>query len=151
MSIKQFQGFKKIILTTDFSDASDNASSYALSMAEHYDATLHIVHIVDTSTGDEDFYAPSAKLDTEMVASAESMLEKKFFKRLTNLSKHKLVVLMGTPHEVIIDYAKDISADLVVMGTFGRSGLGRVLLGSTTELVMRRVHCPVLPIHPESS
>ena len=77
MSIKQFRGFKKIILTTDFSDASDNASSCALSMAEHYDATLHIVHVVDTSTGDEDFYAPSAKLDTEMVASAESMLEKK--------------------------------------------------------------------------
>jgi nucleotide-binding universal stress UspA family protein len=62
-----------------------------------------------------------------------------------------MVVLVGTPHEVIIDYAKKIDADIVIMGTYGRSGLSRVLLGSTTERVIRRVHCPVLPIHSEPS
>ncbi len=151
MSIKEFRDFTKIILTTDFSEPSDNASSYAFSMAKYYDATLYIVHVVDTSIGDEDFYSPSVKLDKEMMASAEEMLKKKFSKHLHKLSKHKMVVLLGTPHEVIVDYAKKINADIVIMGTYGRSGLGRVLLGSTTERVMRRAHCPVLPIHPESS
>lgn len=120
-------------------------------MAKHYDATLYIVHVIDTSTGDEDFYSPSAKLDKEMMASAEEMLEKKFSKHLHKLSKHKMVILMGTPHEVTIDYAKKINTDIVIMGTYGRSGLDRVLLGSTTERGVRRVHCPVLPIHPASS
>jgi nucleotide-binding universal stress UspA family protein len=151
VSIKQFQGFKKIILTTDFSDPSDNASSYAFSMAKHYDATLHIVHVVDTSCGDEDLDLPSLALEKEMVDLAEAMLEKKFSRRLHKLPKHKTVVLLGIPHEMIIDYAKKIKADLIVMGTYGKSGLGRVLLGSTTERVMRRVHCPVLPIHHEPS
>ncbi len=151
MSIKQFRGFKEIILTTDFSEPSDNASFYAFSMAKQYDATLHIVHVVDTSCGDEDLDIPSLALEKEMVDLAKAKLEKKFSKRLHKLPKHKMVVLMGTPHEMIIDYAKKIQADLVIMGTYGKSGLGHVLLGSTTERVMRRVHCPVLPIHHEPS
>ncbi|MEE9543293.1 MAG: universal stress protein [Thermodesulfobacteriota bacterium] len=154
MATKKFNGFKNIILTTDFSDASTDAFSYALSMARNYNAKLTILHVVDTSTDASGFYLPHISfknLDKEMKSSAMAMLEKNYKRRLNAHKKYEFVVLSGNPHKEIIKYTDKTGADLVVMGTYGHSGIDRLVFGSTTERVLREAKCPVLAIHPMST
>lgn len=153
MATKKFNGFKNILFTTDFSDASAEAFSYALNMAKSYNAKLTIVHVVDTSREASGFYLPHISfdnLDKEMRSAAVCMLEKEYKKRLSAFKKHQYIVLCGTPHKEIIKCSNKIKADLVVMGTYGHSGIDHMVFGSTTERVLRKAQCPVLAIHPKS-
>lgn len=154
MAEKTFNGFKNILYTTDFSDASTDAFTYALSMSKNYKAKLTILNVVDTSMDASGFYLPHIpfeNLNKDMKISAMAMLEKEYTPRLGSFTEFKYLVLIGNPYKEIIKYSKEAKADLVVMGTYGHSGIDHLVFGSTTERVFKKAECPVLSIRPKSS
>ncbi len=141
--------FATILFTTDFTGASVNAASYAASLAKSYGAKLLVVHVVDTSEEAAGFYFPHLSyenLDLELKDTATAMLKKFCDKNFKGLKGLEMKVLSGEPYKEILKAAS--GADLIVMGTFGKAHLDRVLFGSTTERVMRKAKCPVMVVPP---
>jgi nucleotide-binding universal stress UspA family protein len=134
---------KKIIFPTDFSTASDAALEYATRLANDMNAKLIIVHVEEPplNYGGGELYYGMPEPDRPAIAR---MLE-----RLTPTDpevpfEHRL--LTGSPATEIVKVATDEQVDLIVMGTHGRRGLVRLLMGSTAEAVVRRALCPVLTL-----
>ncbi len=141
--------FKNILFTTDFTEASVHAASHAASLARSYNAALHVLHVVDTSEEAAGFYLPHLsfeKLDEELKDTAGAMLRKFCEKNFKGQVGLKATVVTGEPYKEILKAAA--GADIIVMGTFGKAHLDRLLFGSTTERVMRRARCPVLVVPP---
>lgn len=140
--------FKKILHPTDFSDYSKEALDVAAVMARKFGAELIILHVVETYD-----YAPP-----EYYMAADE-LHKEVERRLEGSRKHleemaaqmgdiktRTLVTEGKPFVQIIRAAKEEGADMIVLGTHGRSGLAHILIGSTAEKVVRKAPCPVLTI-----
>ncbi len=145
---------KRILLPTDFSEQSAEATRYACAFAEQFQAELHVLHVV------EQLAATIPEAVVEMATSLENYLEVAETKALARLTKvlepgwekgkHvTLATRSGSPFLKIIEYAKEHQIDLIVMGTHGRTGLSHVLIGSVAERVVRMAPCPVLTVHPE--
>ncbi|WKZ33449.1 MAG: universal stress protein [Thermodesulfobacteriota bacterium] len=142
---------QKILFPTDFSGASIHAAGYALSLAEKYKARLRVVHVMETSREARGFYLPHLsfdKLDEEMRASAKDMLRKFVETRFKGFPDVETDLLEGEPYKEILKQVKTVDPDVVVMGTFGKARVDRVIFGSTTERVMRKSPCPVLVVPP---
>jgi nucleotide-binding universal stress UspA family protein len=145
----------KVVYPTDFSEFSRYALRYAREFATAFRAELHCIHVV------EGIYTYEAGIPAEdggILPVGGDMLElatqrmKQFAEvYLADLEVPPVTeVLEGKPFLGIIDYARKTKADLIVLGTHGRSGLSHALLGSTTEKIVRKAPCPVLSIrHPE--
>jgi nucleotide-binding universal stress UspA family protein len=143
--------FQRILFPTDFTEASENAASYALSLARQHRARLHVLHVVDITGEAAGFYVPHQSFETlneEMKAGAEDMIERFCARTFPGLRNIERRVLIGEPYKQIIKVVKGSRIDLVVMGTYGKSGIDRLLFGSTTERVLRKAGCPVLVIPP---
>jgi len=148
---KEGRRFTRILFPTDFSATSEHALSYALSLAKEYGAKLMLLHVIDDTTEAAGFYIPHMsyeKLDTDMKAAAEKMLKGFCIKHLKGLEGYSFNVVIGTPYKEIVAAAEEQQADLVVMGSHGRTGIDRLVFGSTTERVLRKSPCPVLTVHP---
>jgi nucleotide-binding universal stress UspA family protein len=141
--------YKKLLFATDFSPASGAALKYATALARDSGATLLILHVEELPTpyaGGEmllpqpEYPNPEIRRMLEAVVPPDKNIK----------YEHHLV--LGTPAEDIVRVAKEQKADLIVIGTHGRTGLKRVLMGSVAEAVMRRAGCPVLTLkeHDES-
>jgi len=141
---------KLILCPVDFSEFSIRAYHYALSLAEHYRAKLVTQHIVElwrypyadfvASTGD---YAEFCRVLRE---GGKEQLEKFVKNHPRNEIQPELVVHQGMAPDCILALAQARKTDLIVMGTHGRRGYDRVVLGSVTNRVMRTATCPVLAI-----
>jgi len=141
---------RKILYATDLSACSRQAFAPATSIARRCDAELHVFHAV-LLHGQEPyeplmFYSPPSE---EAYAAATAAAEKK----LTALARSsfaagvRMVVAQRValrPAAAILEYAEKEGMDMIVIGTHGRSGAGRLLLGSVAEEVMRQASCPVL-------
>lgn len=138
---------KKIILATDFSDASKEAGYQALSLAKTNKAELTALHVFDIGALNPPMYAYLA------VASIEN-LEKARQRGISNLNELaksfeievETILTEGDPGHEIIRVAEETNADLIVLGTHGHSGWKRFTLGSVAELVVRHAPCAVLTI-----
>ncbi len=151
MAVKNRPKFTNILFPTDFSDASVYAATYALALARSNRARLHALHVLDTSNEAAGFYVAHISyenLDKEMLLSAREMLKKFCAEHFKGFKFLEQSVAAGMPHKEILKTIKSTGVDLVVMGTFGKKGLERVLIGSTTERVMRNAECPALIIPP---
>jgi universal stress protein A len=138
-----------LVVPTDFSERSLTALPWVRKMAESMQADIRCIYVVEEpqiySTLDMGPVAvPSV---TELVKSAEEHLDS-FIKGNIKAfgSAPKAAVLVGRPAEEIVSYAKDNGATMIVMTTHGYSGVKHLLLGSTTEGVLRHASCPVLSI-----
>ncbi len=142
---------RTILFPTDFSEAAGHALPFAVSLAEEHEAALHMVHALvlhEADPGDATHRFPNMQELYEVLhASAEE--------RLTavaeehggeELEVHTAQRRGISAAPVILDYANDNDIDLIVMGTHGRRGLRRLLLGSVTEEVVRLAPCPVMTI-----
>ncbi|MFQ5490940.1 MAG: universal stress protein [Phycisphaerae bacterium] len=146
---------QKLLYPTDFSETSLHALKYARDFAETFDAQLHCVHVVDeafqywTAMGPES--VPVGIAAEDLITVAEQHMDQFSDEHLVGLKYAPVTkVVVGQPFREIIAYARDITADLIVLSTHGRSGLSWVLMGSTAEKVVRKSPCPVLTIrHPE--
>jgi universal stress protein A len=139
-----------ILVATDFSESADAALAYAVELGAHLDAKLHLVHAITIPPlGVFEMGVAYASINIEAVTKAaqESMDERVArYRDRVSLAPTRLEV--GDPRDVIDNVAELIDADLVVMGTHGRRGIRRVLLGSVAESVVRSARCPVLTIRP---
>ncbi|MGC8893799.1 MAG: universal stress protein [candidate division WOR-3 bacterium] len=145
--------FGKIIWTTDLSENAKASLPYAEEIASRFDADLILVHVIlDIPL----FYASfigdsSAYLSAMERARAEASSEMENMAR--NLRNKgvaaRIMLLEGSPYTEVVRFAETEGADLVVMSTRGISGLERLILGSTTEKVVRNSPCPVLTVHKQ--
>ena len=141
--------YDEILVPTDGSDASELAIEHAIDMARTYDARLHALYVVDTgaySTLDAGAEMLLDSLEEEGEAAVNRVEERADDAGVSASTE----VTAGTPHRAILDYAEDHDVDLIVMGTHGRTGLDRYLLGSVTERVVRTADVPVLTVRMES-
>jgi nucleotide-binding universal stress UspA family protein len=130
----------KILFPTDFSTLSDAALKHATVLARDMGAKLLIVHVEEPpaayGTGEMYYGIPDPD-----VPALRNMLEAVVPPDRTVLYEHRMIT--GDPADEIVALAEQEKADLIVMGTHGRTGLGRLLMGSVAEAVVRRARCPV--------
>jgi nucleotide-binding universal stress UspA family protein len=145
---------KNILVATDFSEPSDAALTYGRDLARSYSATMHVVHVVDNLvlryTGDSSF-AMLPDLQGKVEESAREQLKAIVTDEdRSQLRAKPTIVTSISAADAIVDYARDHEIDLIVIGTHGRRALGRLLMGSVAERVVRSAPCPVLTVrHPE--
>src|ERR1700731_649523 len=141
---------KLILCPIDFSEFSVRAYQHALSLAEHYRARLVAQHVVELWRYPYADYAASVgdyeRFSRALREGGKEQLEE-FVKNHTHDEIHpELVVHEGTAPDSILSFAQAQKTDVIVMGTHGRRGFDRLLLGSVTDRVMRRAPCPVLVV-----
>jgi nucleotide-binding universal stress UspA family protein len=139
--------FDQILFPTDGSDGAAVAFDHVLDIAARHDATVTIIHVVDTTQGSV-LHIQSDSVDLleeegeRIVNDAADRASQRGVDTITE-------VVRGEPYREVLDYVDKHGVDLVVMPTHGRRGLERFLLGSTTERVVRRADVPVLTIRPD--
>ncbi|EMA52262.1 universal stress protein [Halococcus thailandensis] len=137
--------YDHVLLPTDGSEAAMDAENEAFEITTTNDATLHVLFVVDETAGPLNVRGGDERFEEAESEGEETVSE--IVDRATEAGVEDVtdVVRRGVPHEEILDYA-DEYCDLVVMGTRGRSGLDRQLLGSVTEKVVRRSNPSVLTV-----
>ena len=141
---------KKILVATDFSAGSLPALDQALEIARRFSARLLLVHVIHDPAEAPGFYSAKKagkKVFRNMEQAARQMMEEFADKHLKNLKKFDAQVVPGLPAAQILHLAAKEKVDLIVMGTHGRSGLARLMLGSVADKVIRSAPCPVLTVH----
>jgi nucleotide-binding universal stress UspA family protein len=142
--------YDHILVPTDGSDGTRGAVAHAVDIATAYDATLHTIYVVETDLG-LDFSVPGT-LDALEDAGENAIADVIQQAEAGDVDAIEGVVAQGVPHRAVLDYVDDHDIDLVVMGTHGRTGLDRYLLGSVTEKVVRLSDVPVLTVRmPDES
>lgn len=145
---------RTILVATDFSDASATATTYAFQLARTLKTKLYLLHVVPESdvqvmralrghlqshiepdTLIQTYYADAEKRLTELIAANQA----------ADLVQERLIVT-GQPASEIISVATAKHTQLIIVGTHGRSGLNRVMMGSVAEHVLRLAQCPVLVV-----
>lgn len=131
---------KKILFPTDFSSCSDAGLEHATTLARESGATLLIVHVAEppAAYGGGEMYYGVPEPDTKALAK---MLEAVVPTDPSVRYEHRL--LSGDPANEVVELAKEENVDLIVIGTHGRTGLRRLLMGSVAEAIVRRANCPV--------
>lgn len=146
---------KNILVPTDFSDTSANAVRYAKAFAETFQASLHLLHVVEELlvyawTPPEGSIPLAADIRTDMEARTREQLHKLLTDAERERFRAHFLTLTGSPFVEIVRYAKEQDIDLIVLGTHGRGPIAHMLMGSVAEKVVRKAPCPVLTVrHPE--
>lgn len=135
----------RILVGCDFSAHSQVALAHALSLAQEFEAQLHLVHVAPAGAAGD---AQSEASDLQRIEHHEA--EQRLMDLLPAEAAHwcqpKAVVLSGRPHEQLVAYAANERMDLVVMGVRGMGLLGSLLVGSNTDRVVRQSVCPLLAV-----
>jgi nucleotide-binding universal stress UspA family protein len=143
---------QKIVCPMDFSKCAQQALTYSVELASQFQAELSIVHAYEdpaayvTPMPMSGYVGPAADLLLELRKQLEHRLEHCKDEVAKSGLRVRGELLEGTPYRVVLDWAKEWNADLIVMGTHGHTGLTHALLGSVTERVVRMSTCPVLTI-----
>jgi len=143
--------FNNILFATDFTEFSEYAFDYALTLAKEFNAKLIILHVINQPLGLQDYYALQTSFDTimqEVEKSAEKMMDKFCDKKLSGYDNYEKFIVSGIPDLEILNKAGAEKVDLIVIGTHGRVGVDRFLFGSTAEKVVRKALCPVMTVRP---
>jgi nucleotide-binding universal stress UspA family protein len=145
---------RRVLHATDFSKASQRAFARAIEFARQNKAELFLVHVLTPTAqyvvGD-DYTDPSlyAELDASMRRDAESAMKALAKKAQKAGVTVKTALLRGVAAEQIVQSAKNRHADLIVIGTHGRTGLSKLLMGSVAARVISLAHDPVLTVRGE--
>lgn len=146
--------YNQILVPTDGSRVAQAAVKHAVDLAEKYGADLHALYIADTDAvayglGTEQVdrirqgqFSDMKELREEAEEATGYVVERGGGRGVAVHEQHA----GGKPHRVIADYAEDNDIDLIVMGSHGRAGVRRALLGSVTERTLRSTHVPVLVV-----
>jgi nucleotide-binding universal stress UspA family protein len=143
--------FQKILVPVDFGEAMQPALDLAIAVARRFDSDLTLVHAFDLApfTSMTPF---EPIIDIEpLVVAAEGELKKVLTKVRASWPKTECELRRGAPYEVILAVARAHASDLIVVGSHGRRGIARVLLGSVAERVVRLSPVPVLTVHPPAA
>jgi nucleotide-binding universal stress UspA family protein len=135
--------FSRILLATEGSTASDAATERAIDYAKSYGAELEAVAVVDVT---DEFHTAAPAAVEKFILKFRDVLDALKAKAEAAGVKVKTVIKEGETYEVIRDFAEDEKANLIVLGSHGRKGLSKVLMGSVTEKVIGLTSCPVLVV-----
>jgi universal stress protein A len=142
---------KRILFCTDFSENSRAARSCASDYAQVFDASLTILHVINSSeigfpsldeTIPVDIQSTIRSIE-ESVDKALELITRECRKKIAKVVAHKTT---GTPSYEIVKYAENQKMELIVLGTHGWTGFRHLIMGSTAENVVRTAHCPVLTV-----
>ncbi|WP_048075245.1 universal stress protein [Haloquadratum walsbyi] len=143
--------FETILIATDGSESVRRAVDTGLDMASRFDATVHCLYVIDESDVNTDTQKPGSDHDHDHPAmyehgqeAVETVAERTDGEIITTIER-------GDPPSVIEAYAGDIDADVIAMGTRGRHGENRFLIGSVAEELVRTVEIPVLTVRQLAS
>ena len=137
--------YDTILLPTDGSEATTEAATHAFSHAEKYDATIHVLSIVELANSLGTAGLAEEKLDRqrrERLATAEQLVEEHTSEGVDATA----AVRFGSPDRVIKEYMTEVGVDLAVMSTRARGGTRRLIFGSITEQVIQTTDTPVLAV-----
>lgn len=138
---------KRLLSPTDFSEASKHALLYAEDLARTYGAELHLVHVIEPVLYPPEMFGQVGLVDVE--STIERAGQEELAQWRTNVPTDMPCVtatVHGKPYVEILQYATEKEIDLIVISTHGRSALDHLLLGSTTEKIVRKAVCPVLTV-----
>ena len=137
---------RNILYATDFSPMAEVAASYATQLARRYGAKVFALHV--RSLQSYGMAPPESWAALKEAAEFQAKEQAAHLDRLFQGVEHQAIVSEGGVWEALSDMIQEKQIDLIVMGTQGREGIGKLLLGSVTESVLRRAACPVLTIGP---
>ena len=138
--------FSKILYVTDFSESSEYAGQYAISIAGKYGCRLYVAHVVEPFTYADDFGIDYGAQLREMEATARRLLDNTAASMKRTGADVESILLSGNPSAEIVKFAKEETIDLIVMATHGRSGVEHLLMGSVAEKILRKSPCPVMTV-----
>lgn len=141
---------ERILLPTDFSEYSASAIPYACSLADEYNAELHVLHVLE-KVPDSPYFGMglvSPGFTEESQKHAEDLMSKLLPPDWEARERAIQVIRHGSPFVETIRYAKEAEIDLMIITTHGRTGLAHTLLGSQAERLVQKAPCPVLTVRP---
>lgn len=137
--------FKKILVTTDFSDNAAAAYPYAIDIASKANSDVDLVHVLSF----DQFEKEERDLSLRSIREKRlKILEKEKFSELSGNVNSQVIVSKDSPHEALFNHVKENPYDLIIMATVGRTGLSYLMMGSTTANVVRHVKTAVLSVNP---
>jgi nucleotide-binding universal stress UspA family protein len=144
---------RSILVPTDFSECGNYALSYAASLARSFNASIICVHVIEPIVPTVGYSGMTEPLP---IADISEQLEDSAERELPKLAECEdcagldieEVIVHGEAASEIVRVAKERKVDLIVVSSHGRTGLGRILFGSTAEAVVRHALCPVLVVKP---
>jgi nucleotide-binding universal stress UspA family protein len=153
IKVKPFVSVKNVLFATDFSATSDAALPYAAAICRHFHGTLHMVHVLSEAsllmmTGGVDYVSMGTIYDDAQDEAKERL--EQISGRLEDIP-HRSYVRHGQIWKNLAAIIQENEIDLIVLGTHGRTGLGKLLLGSVAEDILRHAACPVLTVGPKVS
>lgn len=154
--MKQIRKISHVVTPIDFSDNSKLIADSAAFFAGTFGAALSLVFVVQNFEDYSGFFVPQMhmpNLEDELLTGAETRMasfvdENRVAYENLGVTELRAKVLMGDVGEQIVDYATEIMADLIVMGTHGYKGLEKIMFGSVADKVVRSALCPVTTINP---
>jgi len=136
--------FKHILVPTDFSEPSQLALQYAISLAQKFEAKLSLLHVYGIPTV---YYPDNVSWPLEELGkAAQASLDHAAADARRVWPRTEGHVELGDPRDRILEYAKTCGADLIVIGTHGRRGVAHLVMGSVAESVVRMSPVPVLTV-----
>jgi len=141
--------FDKILFANDFSENSEHAFDYALTLAKQFNSRLIIIHVINEPVDLRGFYVPHIsfeKLEKEIEEGAEKMMQKFCRSRAKDFTNYETLIVAGIPYEEILKKADEEKVSLIILGTQGRKGIVHFLFGGTAERVVRNAKSPVMTV-----
>lgn len=136
---------KEILVPVDFTEGTEKALSYAVPFAQQSNATLTLLHVMETP------YLAVAEMGVIVDYDNQAEIAKELETlraRFAGKVRCQTLMRKGVVESEIINVAKELGSDLIILSTHGRTGLDRLLMGSTVEKVVRRAGCPILVVRP---
>ncbi len=150
------QEITSVVTPVDFSGNSRLIAESAAYMAGKFGAEMHLIYVVQNFEDYSGFFVPQLtlpNLEDELLGGAEKKMES-FCEEITpfceksGVARVESKVFVGDVGEKIVEYANEIGASMVIMGTHGYKGLEKIMFGSVADKVVRSASCPVLTINP---
>lgn len=144
---------KNILVPTDLSAGAEEALDYACELARKFDATVHLLNVISIpALGVPELgVAMASTVIDSIIKDNEDAMNALAQKKCVQAKLGQVLLRTGDARDVILLTARELGVDLIVMGTHGRRGVSRALLGSVTETVVRTAPCPVLTVRPHTT
>ncbi|MFH1195884.1 MAG: universal stress protein [bacterium] len=140
---------QKILVPIDFSDYSKNALKYAINFAKLFNSKMYLIYVSEPMIYPADF-----SMGQVAIPSADIDIKDRAKEELESLAKNLIepeigvetIIKSGKPFVEIIETARELDVDLIIIATHGHTGVEHLLFGSTAEKVVRKAPCPVLTL-----
>ena len=138
---------KKILVPVDFSECSKKALAYAVPFAKQFGATIDVLYVIPPYYALDPYGVTEyERVERQLRASGEQKLAALVLEEIPQTVPVEILVRTGRAAQEIVDAAKELETDLIIIATHGRNGLKHMVIGSTAENVVRQAPCPVLTV-----